>query len=204
MPLPPSLITVLEAARREMHAASGEPTLKHLAWIIDELRKTLTAEDRLDLAEVTYKILVPINDAMRGIKAPFFTPTATGAGMPTGQVNIIVTAVRVVDEAMKLKPPEKERDAIHRHALPLVRRKFPEATADTIENWRTDLRRQTGKPSLPEAALTRYRLAVTQAGDTPESRLKWFEAVLRDLTSGPPISRKSPSRNRPGRRKKET
>lgn len=178
MSLPSGLVAALEASLREMRAGDGEPELKHLSRIVYEVHRALIVDGRQDLAEVTFKVLEPINDVLLGIVPPMFTPKDPRRTMPTWKVNLIVFSVLAVDQAMALTPPENEAAAIRR-VLPIVRRRLPDTKVNTIRNWRGELQRKSSRPSLPPGAQIRYDGGLpTEAGDTAEARLNWLLGLL--------------------------
>jgi hypothetical protein len=64
MSLPSGLVAALEASLCEMRAGDGEPELKHLSRIVYEVHRALIVDGRQDLAEVTFKVMEPINDVI--------------------------------------------------------------------------------------------------------------------------------------------
>jgi hypothetical protein len=162
------MIRHLEAIHREMHATGLE--LKHVGWILDELRKALIAEGRMDLAEVPTEVLLEIDGIMRGATSLLFRKD--GRGWPTSKVNLVWLALEAVRQAMSMTPPLLEADAI-RLVLPIVQRQLPDTTVVTISEWRHDLQRKTGQPRLPAALFERYHKGLPpDFGDTPKARLE--------------------------------
>ena len=182
-PLPPRLIAVLGAALREMHTGNGEPTLKHLYWILDEVRIAVSAAGRDDLAEVPFRLIEAFTDVIRGVLPPLFTPPDPRNVMPTWKVNMIAFALRAVDEAVS--PESNNRQPLRvaiRRVLPIIRRRMPCATATTVMNWRGEMQRATGS-ALPAAVRIRYRQVFPDAGTTPEARHAYFLDLLDRLVT---------------------
>jgi hypothetical protein len=179
------MIRHLEAARREMYATGLE--LKHVGWILDELRKALIAKGRMDLVEVPDEIMLELNNVARD--APSLLFRKGGRGWPTPKVNLVWLALEAVRQAMALTPPMSEADAALL-VLPIVQRQLPDTTAATITNWRGELQRKTGRSTLPAAVAERYRKGLPpNYGDTPKARLENLLGVLnRSIRESPPAS----------------
>ena len=181
--LPPRLIAVLGAALQEMHTGNGEPTLKHLYWILDEVRIAVSAAGRDDLAEVPFRLIEAFTDVIRGGQSRLFTPSDPRHIMPTWKVNMIAFALRAVDEAVS--PESNNRQPLRvaiRRVLPIIRRRMPCATATTVMNWRREAQRKDGS-ALPDGVFLRYQQAVPDAGTTPEARHAYFLDLLDRLVT---------------------